>query len=274
MKVDSDYLSPAWRQLLTDNGLGDFEALWQHAGDWFEAPNRRRGGWSGVSQVKLAHPDGRSRVLFLKRQQDHVYRDWRHPLRGRPTFARELDNLLAYRDAGIASLEPVYFGQRRRGRHQQALLMTVALEGFVSLDSLLAHWRSPRQRHAVIGVLAGLVRRIHSQGYWHGCLYPKHLLLLLDDDSVLDARVLDLEKSRVARRRRFGSGRDLSTLNGRALALSRSDRMRFLLSYLETPRLTAQGKRLWRSVEARSRTRFEQAAAFIQQRRPHSGTGR
>jgi hypothetical protein len=255
-----EYLAEEWRELLAHNQLDDFQSLWDLQGGWVEAPNERRGGWSGVSRIELKHADGASTALFVKRQQDHVYRNWRYPLRGRPTFMREMYSILAYRDDGIPSLEPVYFGRRNVGAHQQALLVTVALDGFIALESLLGGWESRAQRLSVIDALADLIRAIHGHGYWHGCLYPKHLLVRLDDDrgSVREVRIIDLEKSRRSWRIDFDRVRDLAALTRRITGLSRSDRMRFLLRYLGTPRLTDRGKALWRGVERRRRARASQ----------------
>jgi hypothetical protein len=83
-----DFIAGDWQQLLDGNGLDSFEALWTLDAGWFEAPNKRRGGWSGVSRCDLEVPEGGSVGVFVKRQQDHVYRSPRHPLRGMLTFVR------------------------------------------------------------------------------------------------------------------------------------------------------------------------------------------
>ncbi len=253
----NEYIPDRWRGLLQENGLDSFEALWNFEGDWFEAPNQRRGGWSGVSRIELRDGDGTGTAVFVKKQQDHVYRDWRHPFAGRPTFLREINSILRYQAFGIPSLEAVYFGQRRVDGHQRALLVTVALDGYTALEELQYAWSSRAQRLSAIQACAALARSIHAHGYWHGCLYPKHLLLKMsaDDGLVEQVRVIDLEKSRPSRRLGSDRVRDLTTLNRRVVGISRADRMRFLLAYLGIARLNSTGKRLWRRIERRRRGR-------------------
>lgn len=257
-RVVNEYIEAQWRSLLAENRLDSFEALWTGRGDWFEALNQRRGGWSGVSRIELQNPDGGSTAVFVKRQQDHVFRDWRHPLSGRPTFLREMQSILRYRELGIPSLEPVYFGQRRVDGHQQAVLVTVALDDYTALEELQHTWRSRAQRLSAIKACAGVAKAIHAHGFWHGSLYPKHLFLKLsaDGERVEQVRVIDLEKNRPSRRIEFDRIRDLAMLNRRLVGLSRGDRMRFLLAYLGTARLDAGGKRLWRGIARRHRARY------------------
>jgi hypothetical protein len=252
-----EYIDAHWRRLLAENGLDSFEALWTTEGEQFEALNYRRGGWSGVSRIELRNPAGGSTAVFVKRQQDHVYRDWCHVFSGRPTFLREIQCILRFRELGIPTLEPVYFGQRRVDGHQQAILVTVALDDYTALADFQCAWRSRAQRHSAIKSCAELVRAIHACGYWHGSLYPNHLLLKLSSDGerVEQVRVIDLEKSRHSRRIGLDRVRDLAMLNRRLVGFSLSDRMRFLLTYLGTSRLDANGKSLWRQVERRQRAR-------------------
>ena len=84
-----DFISDRWRPILAHNGLSAFDALWKLEAPWFEEPNHRRGGWSGVSRCELALPGDGSTGIFLKRQENHRARLWTHPVRGAPTFLRE-----------------------------------------------------------------------------------------------------------------------------------------------------------------------------------------
>ena len=56
------FLDPDSRTVFAANGLDGFDAFWRLPEDWFEPPNRRRGGWSGVSRHRLSLPDGGSWV--------------------------------------------------------------------------------------------------------------------------------------------------------------------------------------------------------------------
>ena len=108
-----DFINERWRPILAHNGLTSFDALWKLKADWFEEPNQRRGGWSGVSRCELALPGGGMRAVFLKRQENHKARLWTHPLRGAPTFLREFRHIQHYRACGIPTLEPVYFAMHK-----------------------------------------------------------------------------------------------------------------------------------------------------------------
>lgn len=66
---------------MRDAGLPDIESVLTRSFDWFEAPNRRRGGWSGVSHIVLnptAMPQYQQAV-FLKIQQNHFYQMYGGP---------------------------------------------------------------------------------------------------------------------------------------------------------------------------------------------------
>ncbi|MGB9499106.1 MAG: hypothetical protein ACKVE4_05020 [Dissulfuribacterales bacterium] len=55
-KVEKFQVSQKWETILDDAGLLDIEAVMRREFDWFETPNQRRGGWSGVSRIVL-NPD-------------------------------------------------------------------------------------------------------------------------------------------------------------------------------------------------------------------------
>jgi hypothetical protein len=52
-KLKQYWVSPELKPILKSAGLLDIESVSQREFDWFEAPNRRRGGWSGVSKIVL-----------------------------------------------------------------------------------------------------------------------------------------------------------------------------------------------------------------------------
>ena len=246
-----DYLAPGWQELFAHNGLNGFEDWWRLQAEWFEEPNRRRGGWSGVARVELALPDGASRAVFLKRQENHVRRTWRHPLRGEATFLGEMRNLQALARSGVATLDPLYFAWRRQGGSERAILVTLELSGYLPLRELAdgwwdAGWAGYRvQRRQLIEGVARLLRAMHQGRRVHNSLYPKHLFV---EPASLDVRVIDLEKMRRSPSSRRAALRDLDSLNRRSPHWSRSDRLRFLLAYLGEDRLSPDGRRLWRRL--------------------------
>ncbi len=252
-----DYLNERWRSILAHNGLTDFVALWQLKADWFEEPNRRRGGWSGVARCELLLPGGGTCAVFLKRQENHNALTLSCPMRGLPTFYREFRQIMRYREAGLPALEPVYFAMHREGKDDRAILITEELAGFVSMENRVQSWlingAPPRKtRLRYLAAIATLMRDMHAKGIQHNCFFPKHLFTRVDVNGDVEVRIIDLEKSRWRPARTISALRDLYTLNHDSLCWSRSDRLWFFLSYLQIEHLTPYAKWLWRRIEKRS----------------------
>ena len=252
-----DYVNEHWRPVLAHNGLADFESLWTLAAPWFEEPNRRRGGWSGVSRYDLKLPGGGKRAVFIKRQENHGTPSIAHPIRGVPTFSREFKRIMNYREKEIPTLVPVYFATRNSGNDQQAILITEELTDFVSLEETGAMWRKEgapaRQiRHAVLRAVAGLLRTMHAHGIQHSCFFEKHVFVRIDKGGAVEARVIDLEKSRWRPLKTLCAMRDLYSLSRFSSSWSNGDRVWFFKEYLGIPRLNSYAKWLWRNIESRS----------------------
>lgn len=253
-----DFINPRWRSILAHNQLDSFDALWRLEADWFEVPNQRRGGWSGVCRCEFELPEGGKVAVFLKRQENHGARSLRHPLSGEPTFLREFKRIMSYRECDVPSLEPVFFGMRGRDKNQRAILVTEELAGFVSLDECVRRWAergmpSRAERFRVLDAVACLTRKMHASRIRHGCYYPKHVFVRINADESVEARVIDLEKSRRHPLRVMCALRDLHSLNYYSQSVwSRTDRLRFLEKYLGVANLSTYAKWLWRRVSARS----------------------
>ena len=256
-----DFVNERWRAILAHNGLTGFDALWQLEAKWFEAPNQRRGGWSGVARCELRLPEGGTAAIFLKRQENHGTRSFWHPFSGVPTFFREFKRIMAYRQCSIPTLEPVFFGMRGQGKEQRAILATEELTGFVSLDryeqGLTREEKPPRaERLSVIEAVAELLSAMHAHGIRHNCFFPKHVFIRINPGGDVEARVIDLEKSSRRPLQLMCALRDLYSLGHyTSPAWSRTDRVRFFRRYLGVDRLNAYGKWLWRGVVARSARR-------------------
>ena len=252
-----DFVAEGWETVLRDNGLDGFEALWSLEADWFEPPNRRRGGWSGVARIVLPGPDGQMTGLFLKRQENHTRRSLRHPLGGEPTFAAEMHNILAMRQAKVPSLEPVYYAQRKVDGRWCVILMTRELLGFRPLDDWVGDWyatgwaASLEHRRAVLAECAAVLRRLHEAGFVHNAMHPKHIFLRLSDQDGAEVCLIDLEKMRRKPGRLRRTLRDLDSLNRRSPHWGRADRLRFLNAYLGSRRLDAAGRRIWQLLARR-----------------------
>lgn len=187
------------REQLSASQLADFEGLWSLSTDWHEAPNERRGGWSGVSRHVL--DDGSA--IFLKRQENHLCRTLRHPWRGIPTFYREYLNILRLSARQVGAVEALYYGDRQESARWRAILVTRALDGFISLDewNVAVGHGQPSQRPSLITAIARACARLHHHGLQHSCLYGKHVFVrripaIGNTYQESDVRFIDLEKLR------------------------------------------------------------------------------
>lgn len=248
------YTAPDWTNVLHYNGLVTFDDFWQLDAGWYEPPNRRRGGWSGVSRCALNLPEGGTVGIFLKRQENHTSRSWARPVRGILTFTREIANLIRFQQYDIPSLTPVFFEQRTKNGDEQAVIVTAELSGYRSLEDLTTEWRGGgrpnyQKRLQLIQAVANTVRRMHEHRLQHRCLFPKHILVKFLADNGIDVRIIDLEKTKWRPLRIFATLRDLDTLSRRSIGWSRPDRLRFLLAYYQAKRLSPQIKRVWRYIE-------------------------
>lgn len=193
----NDFLAQPYQQLLRAHGLDNFDGLWNLELDTVDTPNTERGGWSSVCRLEL-EADGEVFAFYLKRQCNHCSLSWQRPF-GEPTFARELRNINAYETAGVAALEAAFFAERSSQDGRQAILLTVALDGYQPLSEILLQWMDydAKQREQWGSAIAQAVAQLHNAHLTHHCLYPKHIYLRRDgESSSLPVRFIDLEKTR------------------------------------------------------------------------------
>lgn len=251
-----DYLADNWKALLEENGLKTFDDWWQREADWFEEPNYRRGGWSGVSRLELKAADGTVRAIFLKRQENHVAKTLLHPIRGVPTFVREMRNILRLKEGGVAALEPVYFAVRKINGAQRAVLVTESLDGFSPLDEISMDELAHGARRQLIKAVALLIRRFHAMSLQHNCMYPKHIFVKPTGDGY-EARLIDLEKTKRRLFERTAMVRDLDSLNRHTDKWSSADRLFFIHCYMHSQSLTSAVRSLWSELLNRRKKRYK-----------------
>ncbi len=190
-----------------------FERWWQCSGAWVEPLNQRREGESGVQFLQPRNPS--YPALYSKRQTGHLYRSLRHPL-GRPTIMRELQAYQAFAQLGIHVPKLVYGSARKQAGQWQALLITQALPGFISLDQWYAEARAPEQSRCILTALANTLARLHQNRWQHSCCYAKHIFVkvndLEDNSPSAEIALLDLEKSRRRWRKTDASRHDMRQL--------------------------------------------------------------
>jgi len=213
--------------ILQHHGLTSFADLWDLELRAVDEPNIEKDGYSSVFRLEL---DGVG--FYLKRQSNYFTRTLRHPF-GEPTVAREFRNIMRYQRLGIPSLQATFFEERKtRGEHQ-ALLITRALDDWTSLHDLLDGWsaRSLQEQHALIDACAALVGQLHAAGLRHGCLYPKHLYLRLENGAWKGC-LIDLEKTRRLWFSWRNQVRDLEQFLRTVQRWDDQEELRFLQGYL------------------------------------------
>lgn len=183
------------RQLLERNKLATFDQLWALDTPWFEEPNYRRNGWSGVVKYALSNKNGDKTRVFIKRQENHNCKTFLHPVKGVPTFQREFINIKKLNDKQVPSLSALYYAERSNNGNNQAILITLSLEGYQSLEEFCADDanKAHPQRQAIMSLAGEVTRKMHDAHFRHNCLYPKHLFLKHNKKNI-DIRVIDLEK--------------------------------------------------------------------------------
>lgn len=258
--MTDEFLAPEWSEILKANGLGDFDALWALEAGWFEEPNVRRGGWSGVSRFDLVGSKGEKLGIFIKRQENHPTWSWRHPIRGIPTFQREFRRILRYKECGVPSLEPIYFGTRMVGKDLRAILISRELVGFRSMEDRSQEWLTNgapgvKKRRTYLAAIAKVLQQMHAHGIQHNCFFPKHVFIREDATGAIEVRVIDLEKSRWRPAKTICATRDLYGLIRHSQYWSLSDSMYFYLQYLGKTHLDAYGKWLWRRIVRKAQAR-------------------
>ena len=171
-----------------NNSSDTFDLLWRNNAPWFEAPNIRRGGWSGVVKC-VVDSFGQPQKVFIKRQENHVTKTLMHPIKGIPTFLREYRNIQLLNAKNIPTLDVLYFETKA----SKAVLVTKALEGYVSLDKIDFQLLPSCDRKALLTSTAKLIHHLHQYHYQHNCLYPKHIMVRHKDNE-WDVKLIDLEK--------------------------------------------------------------------------------
>ncbi|RRJ83407.1 lipopolysaccharide kinase InaA family protein [Aestuariirhabdus litorea] len=226
----STFCNDSFRATFADHRLDDFDALWNLELPWFEEPNRRRSGWSGVVRHSLTQADDRPLNLFIKRQQNHNTPCLRHPLRGEPTFAREYRNILKLQRLGIPSIEPVYYGERRHQGDSQSILISVALDDHQTVNDLYPQLGDPQP---LIDAIASLASQLHRHRLAHYCFYPSHIFVAEEASGALKPRLIDLEKMRFVPQPQRRPLKDFHTFIRRAAFMGADNLNRLLQAYCE-----------------------------------------
>jgi tRNA A-37 threonylcarbamoyl transferase component Bud32 len=248
------FISPDFADVLAHNQLNTFAQLWAKNITWFEQPNQRRGGWSGVGRLQLVNSNRKSQTFYLKKQQNHGRRTWQNPIAGEPTFRREFVNLQLLAAHHFAAPQVAFYAEATENGQQCAVLMTAELVDFKDLAELSDTWlpsASRAQKAQLIKKIANEIKRFHSFGLVHRALYPKHIFIK-NVDANPEIALIDLEKVRKNTNANTCAVFDLAAFNRHSVGWRNTQRLAFLKQYLQAKKLDAAGKKLARNILQRA----------------------
>jgi len=250
-KIKQQWIAPEWEDALKQADLLNIEALTTREFDWFEEPNRRRGGWSGVTRIVL-NPDAApqdQQAVFLKIQQNHFYRAPNTCFLKKLTFEREFEVIRQLKSATDTIPELVLFVKWRSGSDVGALLITRALDDWYPLNDWLQGHKgltTPDEStcNKALKAIAQSAREINNAGWVHLCFSGKHLFVRPTTDGNFESCVIDLEKSRKHLRANYRTRKDCSHFMRHVHGITDAQKLTFLQAYFQTDTFSVAQKRL------------------------------
>jgi hypothetical protein len=249
--IQKTWIAPEWERSLKDADLLDIESVSKREFNWFEEPNRRRGGWSGVTRIVL-NPNASvqdQRAVFLKIQQNHFYRAPNTLFRKQLTFEREFE-VLRQLDAVTDSIpELVLFAKWRSGSDVGSILITKALDDWFPLPDwlngnkgLIAPDEVTFQK--ALEAIAKGAREIHQAGWVHLCFSAKHLFVRPKDDGSFESCVIDMEKCRKHLSGAHRTRKDCAHFMRHTPGLTEAHKLAFTKAYFQTDTFSDAQKRI------------------------------
>jgi hypothetical protein len=260
--IENLWVSPQWKDRLDAAGLLDIEAVAKRDHDWFEEPNRRRGGWSGVTRIVL-NPDASAedqQAVFLKIQQNHFYRDPAKLFKKRLTFEREFDVLQRLGSTSDSVPELVFFAKWRAGADTGSILVTKALDHWLPLPDWLCGKNgltAPDEPTLLkaLEAIAATSRRINDAGWVHLSYSAKHLFVMPQADGSFKSCVIDLEKCRKHILSGHRTIKDCSQFMRHTPNLTDAQKLSYLKAYFQTETFSTAQQRLIRRIPGAPRIR-------------------
>lgn len=178
---------------------------------------------------------------------------WLKRFLGRSRVRAEWENQALFHDLEIPAAEVVAYGETSPGTDYQGVVITREVRGTSDLDALYrakSSWLFDiGWRRAVIGRLAEATRKLHRYGFVHNDLKWRNILVETTDDPGVYLIDCPLGRKTFGPLLSRGRVKDLACLDKHGkVQLSRSDRLRFYLSYRGHERLDAVDKEEIRRV--------------------------
>ncbi len=176
---------------------------------------------------------------------------------------RELTLTEQIRTSGIPTIEPVGAIHRTRFPFYQAYLLSLEIQGAKDLLQYLQEIEPKPsrqkllQKRKILRVAGQLVHRFHEEGFFHGDLQLRNILVsgerlfLIDFDRSYHRDRLTVEEKR---KNLLRLNRSAEKWKRHGLPLTRTDRLRFFLAYAEGDEEMKQVmKKAWKSYSLRQR---------------------
>lgn len=249
-----EWVAPQWRERLQSAGLPSVSALLLRsptelalAGHWQALT---KPGLGGRQRWRWELPDtgGERTVLFVKRYQRATPgSQWDRLRRHHPHHSRawwELNQCRRLADANISAPQAVGAAEIMYGPcegRSVVIFQAVAGDGFDRVWTKACEQNAPvtrgLARHDVAARLARFVSAFHQSGACHRDLYLCHVFVDLDPEGGRPPTFTVIDLARVIRpwlRRMRWIIKDLAQLDcsARQIGASRTDRLRFLHTYL------------------------------------------
>lgn len=256
-KSEKIALAPDWQAFLRAQGLDSVAAVYRRE----DGVAVTRSGSTEVRRLELW--DGsHARTVFVKKYWiSRPAQLWSGMLRGtwlgRSKVRREFGNLERLRRWGLAAPAALAWGEERQaGFVVRSFLISEGVPSPLPLDRFIRDWLPSRPREEERGLRAALIlrladctRRMHQQRFVHHDYFWRNIILT--GSSPDHFSLIDAHKGAVwpAWAEQGSRVKDLATLDAPAPHFfRRTDRLRFLLAYLEQKRLTPQGKNFARAI--------------------------
>ena len=156
---------------------------------------------------------------------NHSYREPRRFFLRTPTLRRELRNILRLKNINITTPEIILYAEQ----HQNALLVTHELTGYIDLEQFLARTTDAATRQSMLSKLAKTLLNMHGNNFLHGCLYGKHIMVDVNKPS--NIATIDLEKLRFSIGKQRNACKDISQLLRHTKGLQENERALIIAAY-------------------------------------------
>ena len=205
-----------------------FYHYWKLDIPWFEAPNKKKHGWSGVVTTHLPAYG----TVFIKRQANYFKNCLRHPIRGELSLQKEYRNILRLKNYGMPTLNVCYFDTAYLDKKWCGILITTALNQYLNLNEWIQIY--PKEWPQLQATLIKQLATLHQHHWSHGALYPKHILVKkIFSEQTIDLRLIDLENMHHLSSKLWCAFKDLNKLNRYSEGISIKKRLKFLKAYLK-----------------------------------------